>query len=187
MPDVLGLRQAARAVVTDPNRRLLLVHFYFDSPGEGDWLPHGLWACPGGGVADGESLETALRRELLEETGLTAEEIGPAVWVKEQRFPMPGWAGQHDTYFWVPTAPFEPHPHLSTAELAAEHVDSVRWWGYDELLAAQAAYDEALATTGDPLAAQRQAPATFSPRTLGALLTDLLQQGLPTTPRVVAP
>ncbi|HET7173269.1 MAG TPA: NUDIX domain-containing protein [Nocardioidaceae bacterium] len=187
MSEALALRQAARAVVTDSDRRVLLVHFYFDSARDGGRLPHGLWACPGGGVADGESLESALRRELLEETGLAAEVIGPAVWVKEHRLPMPGWAGQHDTYFWVPTAAFEPHPHFSTHELAAEHVDGVRWWAYAELLAAQAAYDEVLATTGDPLAAQRQAPATFSPRALGALLTDLLQQGPPKIPRVVAP
>src|SRR6476620_6458670 len=65
-PDGLRIRPAARAVVMDTNRRVLLVHFDFGP----DDLPTGLWACPGGGVDPGESLEAALVRELREEVGL---------------------------------------------------------------------------------------------------------------------
>lgn len=35
--------------------------------------PAGIWAFPGGHVEPGESTEAAARRELLEETGMTAE------------------------------------------------------------------------------------------------------------------
>ena len=53
-------------IVRDPGGRLLLVERRFPPPG---------WALPGGFVDSGESLETAVRREVLEETGLTLSNL----------------------------------------------------------------------------------------------------------------
>ncbi len=41
---------------------------------------NGLWSFPGGRVEFGESLHTALTREVMEETGLTIEVLGLSAW-----------------------------------------------------------------------------------------------------------
>jgi len=60
----LRIRPAARAIVLDPDDRILLVRFEF---------PDGMfWATPGGGIEPGETPEEAVRRELAEEAWLTS-------------------------------------------------------------------------------------------------------------------
>jgi 8-oxo-dGTP diphosphatase len=166
----LRIRQAARAVIMDRDRRVLLVHFNF----ENDELPTGLWACPGGGLDPGETLDAGLVRELREEVGLAVDDPGLPIWDREQIFPMTRWDGQHDTYFWVEVDAFDPQPTFTEAELRSENVDGMRWWSYDEVQEAQRLYDG-----GD-----RDNPAyvTFSPRGLGHLLDDLLRDGRPAKP-----
>jgi 8-oxo-dGTP pyrophosphatase MutT (NUDIX family) len=184
----LRIRQAARAVVLDPDRRVLLVHFDFAIPlderaaadvsGHASW--DGLWACPGGGLDAGESVADGLRRELQEELGLVVDDVGAPVWVKEHHFPMSEWDGQHDTYFVVEVAErFDPQPSFSESELRREHVDGMLWWEYDDLMEAQRAYDDG--DLADPHFA------VFSPRRLGHHITDLLMDGPPAAPIVVGP
>ena len=55
----LRIREAVRALVIDPDDRVLLVRFEFPNTGT-----H--WATPGGGVEPGETDHQALRRELDE-------------------------------------------------------------------------------------------------------------------------
>jgi 8-oxo-dGTP diphosphatase len=122
------IREAARALVIDPDGRVLLVRFVNPDTGAE------FWTTPGGGIDAGESLDAAVRRELREETGLDDPEIGPVIWTRREVFP---WAGrtldQRERVFLVHAPAFEPLPQLSAERLAAEDVHELRWWSLTEL------------------------------------------------------
>ena len=145
-------RIAARAIVLAPDERILLVHF---SP------PHALagwWATPGGALDAGETHEEGLRRELLEEAGITAP-IGPCVWTRVHEFEWgERFVRQIERYYVVRVESEEIAPQL---DLAAEDVEEIRWWTLPELEAS----DE-----------------VFAPRRLPQLIRELLDEGLPAEP-----
>jgi ADP-ribose pyrophosphatase YjhB (NUDIX family) len=151
----LRIRPAARAVVLDPDDRILLVRFELPA-----WT---VWATPGGGIEPGESAEDAIRRELAEETGLTTAEIGPVVWTRLYIVPFIGglWDGQREQYHLVRTASFTPAPHHSWEQLNAEYVFELRWWTQGQL---------------------SEAAETFAPRRLPELVRSLLRDGPPPEP-----
>ena len=145
------LRPAARALMMDTDDRVLLTRF--------DWPHKSVWVPPGGGLESSESPEQAIERELAEETGLTAFDLGPCVWVRDHWFgDMAGWGGQSERIYLVRVPPFEPKPQV---DLAAEMVSAIRWWTLDEL-----------DTPG----------AYFAPRRLPQLVRELLENGPPSEP-----
>jgi 8-oxo-dGTP pyrophosphatase MutT (NUDIX family) len=149
----LRLRDAVRAVVLDPDDRVLLVRFEF---------PHWSgWGTPGGGVVAGETDEDAIRRELVEETGLDGFDLGPLVWKRTHIVELDEWDGQAERYYLVRTDAFEPVPNLSWEQLNQEFVTAVRWWTPAEL---EAAMDE------------------LAPRRLPALIRELIANGPPAEP-----
>ncbi|MEM9502077.1 MAG: NUDIX domain-containing protein, partial [Pseudomonadota bacterium] len=70
-PATKRLRRAARIIVLDPDNRALM--FRFDVSGRPPF-----WVTAGGECEPGESFEEAARRELFEETGVTADP-GPQI------------------------------------------------------------------------------------------------------------
>ena len=150
------IRPAVRALVLDPEDRVLLVRFVNPETGEE------FWTMPGGGVKPGESPQDAIRRELREETGLEDPEIGPVIWTRREVFP---WAGQtldqREQVLLVRTPNFEPRPQIGHTGLAAEDVHEVRWW---------------------TLAAVEDSDELFYPTRLGRFLRELLEAGPPVEP-----
>lgn len=150
------VREAARALVLDPDDRLLLVRFVHLETGEE------FWTTPGGGLDPGEELKEGLRRELREETGFEDPEIGPVIWTRREVFE---WAGQtldqRERIVLVRGPSFEPEPQLSGEQLAAEGVYEVRWWTPAEL---------------------EDSNAIFYPTRLAFFLRQLLETGPPDEP-----
>ncbi|MEO8301763.1 MAG: NUDIX domain-containing protein, partial [Rhizomicrobium sp.] len=66
-------RQAARAILMDDSGRVLLIHFAMP---RGDDI-YTFWATPGGGLEPGENAMAAVKREVLEELGLSLALHGP--------------------------------------------------------------------------------------------------------------
>jgi 8-oxo-dGTP pyrophosphatase MutT (NUDIX family) len=102
-------------------------------------------------------VEEGLRRELYEELGLVAFEIGPTVWLRHHTF---NWGekriSQREEYRIVHAPRFE--PKMSDL-VEAKVLDHFRWWRIADL-----------ASCREPL----------TPRSLPAIITTYLLHGAPT-------
>jgi 8-oxo-dGTP pyrophosphatase MutT (NUDIX family) len=147
------LRRAARVLLLDEDRRLLLVKFRYRGR---SW-----WAAPGGGLEDGETHEDAARREITEETSFELQELGPWVWNREEVFRFEGRLyRQMERYFVANVPAFDARPRVIGAE-EAKTFDGLRWWTPGELQAT---------------------PEEFAPADLPVLVEQLIEQGPPEHP-----
>jgi 8-oxo-dGTP pyrophosphatase MutT (NUDIX family) len=148
-------RPAVRVLLVDPDERLLLFRALDAARGVSFWFP------PGGGLTAGESHVAAARRELVEETGLALDSLGPEVWRRRHAY---SWRGvdydQRERWFVCHVDAFTPLPAgLSPEE--AEDLREWRWW-----------------TTADRAAT----PDELVPRALPSLYAALLRDGPPAAP-----
>lgn len=104
--------QAVGAVVHDEHGRLLLVLRKREPAA-------GLWSIPGGKVEPGESREAAVRREVLEETGLRVEVVAPVGVVERPT----GDGGVFEIHDYTARPLSEP-----TSVVAADDAEQVGWF-----------------------------------------------------------
>jgi 8-oxo-dGTP pyrophosphatase MutT (NUDIX family) len=130
--DAVIERRAARTLLIADRSVLLIKGCDPGRPDAGTW-----WLTPGGGIEDGESLETAAARELLEETGL---ELAPAQFstvvatrVAEFEFDALHYH-QREWFFAVRVPPFTPHARGWDDTERRALLDH-RWWTIDDLVA----------------------------------------------------
>lgn len=149
-------RLACRALLLSPCNKILLIKM--ENPETG-WEG---WITPGGGMDAGEDEAAALKRELHEELGLSACEIGRCIWQREHTFPWKGvLQNQHEKFYLVRVSEFNPEPTLAADAPERGDLKAFKWWGLAEILRSCEA---------------------FAPRELGVLVKRLLDEGVPPTP-----
>jgi len=127
-------RNAARVVLVADGRVLLQQGFDPGRPEAGTW-----WITPGGGVNNGESVEDAAVREVLEETGLhlSAAQLGPVIATRVADFEFDGRRfRQSESFFAVHVEAFAPQHH-GWDEVEQRALLDHRWWSVAELRATE--------------------------------------------------
>ena len=150
------VRPAARAIVLDDDRRVLLHRFVAgDDPG--------VWVTPGGGIDPGEDEKAALARELEEELTVRNVEIGRWVWRRRHVWAWKGIVYDTRERFALVNVPLEEiRPTNHDSFFAGGDADEQwRWWSVDELAGSSE---------------------EFAPRRIADALRHLLEQGPPSEP-----
>lgn len=156
-------RPTARALLFDAEGRILLMHMHDpDVAGpDGQVRQKSYWVTIGGGIDSGESAQSAVLRELHEETGLKDVVIGPAVWTRDHVLIVRGeplWL--KEIFFVARTKTTDWHGANWTA-LERDVVKELKWWSHEAILASEE---------------------TFYPAALKTHLADLMRGVMPAAP-----
>lgn len=136
--DVLGnpgrrRRRAARAVVLDPQERVLLINASDPAARHaGDW-----WEIPGGGIDPGESAEQAIRRELWEEAGIGEAEVGPCIWTQTVQFTFGGWHFDQDEWIHIVRCDGSSRGPAGLESLERLAFGVQQWWPLEQMIEQQ--------------------------------------------------
>jgi 8-oxo-dGTP diphosphatase len=122
-------RLTARALLSDPDGRVLLIRVHDDTALDASDPVVDYWITVGGGVEAGESFEAAIVREIFEETGHRVEQPGPCIWRRRRNVTDAGGVtrSSDEQYFWCALGSASlSGANLTTGERAL--IREFRWW-----------------------------------------------------------
>jgi 8-oxo-dGTP pyrophosphatase MutT (NUDIX family) len=129
-------RLSARFLILNEAGHVLLFRFVH---GKGPLAGQDFWATPGGGVEEGETLEQAALRELMEETGLRRNDLGMEIARREVVLQLPD--GEHaisDERYFVVRVAADALSWESWTDFEREVMVEQRWWSRQDLLETKA-------------------------------------------------
>lgn len=125
----VAVRRAVRALLLDPEERLLLLCGHDPSnPGRSTF-----WFTVGGGLEPGEDPEVGLRREIFEEVGLRNVRLGPPVWLLRNRFTFNGVDYDQENVFYLARTDLTDIDRSGQEPTEEEAILEARWWRLEEL------------------------------------------------------
>jgi ADP-ribose pyrophosphatase YjhB (NUDIX family) len=119
-----ALREAARAIVFDPDDRVILLRYEENG---------GFWATPGGSLEPGETHRQAVVRELREELGVQHVTLGPHLATRTKDHPVAGRNVRQAEHYYL--ARVQPENVLPQSAASPDNIQERRWWTLAELAA----------------------------------------------------
>ena len=129
-------RLSARFLILDEAGQVLLFRLVHK---RGPLAGLDFWATPGGGVEEGETLEQAAVRELMEETGLRRNDLGMEIARRDVVLQLPD--GEHaisDERYFVVRVAADALSWESWTDFEREVMVEQRWWSRQDLLETKA-------------------------------------------------
>lgn len=149
-------RKAVRAVLLTEDQRILLMQVR--EPGT-DFV---VWITPGGGIEPSEDAETCLRREILEETGLSQFDIGPHIWYRSHTFEWDQkMYRQKEDFYLVKVERIEPAMQANPSIGELDIFRKYEWWKLEDII---------------------ESTDVFAPRSISEHLKSLILNGPPKNP-----
>jgi 8-oxo-dGTP diphosphatase len=127
-------RNTARAVMLDPQDRVLLFEFHLPAGFIGDSARR-FWATPGGEIEPGEDVRAALVREVLEETGIGGCTYGRELWFGSNVLTFKGEPVKTLERFFLVLSPTATLNTANWTDGEKEVMRAHRWWSAEELIA----------------------------------------------------